>query len=89
MSTDLDDLPEAVAMSVFSARHWHSGQASALYAWASSGSAVAGLSREAANCARLAEEAAQTEEDPTELEELLIDTEALAALAAWAEEREL
>lgn len=89
MITDLEDLPEAVAMSLFSAQHWHSGQFSALYSWASSGSALLGLSREAANCARLAEEAALTEQDPDELEELLIDTEALEALAAWAEEREL
>jgi hypothetical protein len=93
VSIDTEELPDAVAASLFVARHWHSGQWSPLYAWCSSGTPVAGLSREARRAADLAEREAErlalTTGDTQELEEYLTDAEALAALAVWAERRGL
>ena len=93
MSIDTEELSDAVALSLFSARHWHSGQWSPLDAWSSSGTPVAGLSREARRAADLAEREAErlalTTGDSEELEEYLTDADALAALAVWAERRGL
>jgi hypothetical protein len=89
VSIDTDELPESVAESLFSARQWHSGQTSALYCWASSGSAVAGLSREAREAAVWAEELTAHLESEEEITEALIESDALAALAVWAERRGL
>ena len=89
MSIDGEDLTDALAESLFSARHWHSGQSSALYCWASSGSAVAGLSREAREAAEAAEQLSGALESVEEITEALIEAESLAALAVWAERRGL
>ena len=93
MSVDVEELPEGVAESLFSARHWYSGQHSALYSWASSGSPVSGLAAEARAAAesaeRLAERMALGGEELEELEDVLTDCDALAALAVWAERRGL
>jgi hypothetical protein len=93
VSVDTEELSDAVAQSLFSARHWYSGQHSALYSWASSGTPVVGLAAEATAAAehaeRLAERLALGSEDLEELDDVLTDCEALAALAVWAERRGL
>jgi hypothetical protein len=93
VSIDTEELSDSVAQSLFSARHWYSGQSSALYSWASSGTPVVGLAAEARAAAGHAEQLAERlslgSEDLEEIEELLTDCDALAALAVWAEERGL
>ena len=88
MSIDTEELSDAVAESLFSARRWHTGQRSALYCWASSATPVAGLAAEAQSAATGAGLLLADCED-SETEELLTDREALWALADWAEERGL
>ena len=80
---------DALAVAPFVAWHYHQGQFTALYAYASSGAVTPGLAREAAKAADVADqlaEAAWAAGDEDEFHQLVTDMEALRAVAlAYAE----